>query len=140
MTREEASRLVVAFFKAYNTAHTGLNEKGFAGGMFGAAELFFSHHEQDGNLDCLALVYRFRKEPEDNVLSLLEKASKEYDTGVGELEYSNDNRGLFLKRVYSNTVSETQFVNDMKRLSEASLSWASEVIERVATEAFQHED
>lgn len=140
MTREEASSLVVEFFKAYNTAHPGISEKGFAAGMFGAAELFFSYQERDGNLDCFALIYRFRNEPKVNVLTALERASHEYDTGGGELKYLTDNRSLFLKRVYSHTVSETQFINDTKRLAEASMLWASEVIERVATEAFQHED
>lgn len=136
MTREEASQLVVALFKAHNAEHPGINQQGFAAGMFGAAELYFNYQGQNGNLDCMALIYRFRNTPKDKVLTSLKQAANEYDVNDGELEYLQDSRSLVLKRTYSTIIPENHFVNDMKRLTEASLFWAGEVVERVAAKAF----
>ena len=126
--------MVAALFKSYGARHPGLNEQGFAGGMFGTAELFFSY--ESGALDCLALIYRFRRKPQPRVLELLETAAQETETGAGSLKYQTENQSLFLKREYIEAVSEEQFVDDMKRLADASVSWSSHVLERVASKTF----
>ena len=141
MTREEAERLVRALLDAHGArgAAPVFGTAGVAGVMLGAAELFFEYEPGAQALACGALVYRFRDEPRPGVLESFFEAEKEERGaradagGGGALAYRKETRALLLGRTYTAAVPVEEFVRDMKRLAEASLRWAEEVAERVAS-------
>jgi hypothetical protein len=139
MTRQEAERLVRALLEAHGARGGGsplFGESEVAGVMLGAAELFFEYDPQRSALHCGALVYRFRGEPRPGVLEGFFEEEREgggFDTGGGALVYREETRSLLLGRDYSEPVPGDEFARDMKRLAEASLVWAGEVMERVAS-------
>jgi hypothetical protein len=138
MTREEAERLVRSLLDAHGArgAAPVFGAGDAAGVMLGAAELFFEYEPEARALACGALVYRFRDEPRPGVLEGFleeEKRGARADAGGGALVYREKTRALLLGRTYTDAVPGDEFARDMKRLAEASLRWADEVAERVAS-------
>ncbi|HEX5709167.1 MAG TPA: hypothetical protein VFX96_17830 [Pyrinomonadaceae bacterium] len=139
MTRDDAARMVRTLLDAHGA---GRAAEVFEGGdvfgvMLGRAELFFEYDEDGGVLNCAALVYRFRREPRAGVLQrfFAEEAGGAADASGGSLEYRHDTRALLLNRFYREPVPASEFAADVKRLAEASLIWADEILERVASSA-----
>lgn len=137
MTREEAARMVETFLGAQGARGASELFRGgdVAGVMLGRAELFFEYDE-GGTLHCSALIYRFRREPHPGRLQRFFQydAGGAAETSGGSLEYREETRSLLLGRVYFEAVPDDEFAADMKRLAEASLLWAEEMVERVAAD------
>ncbi len=140
VTREAAAGLVRWFLQTQGVLETpGLNEQGFGGAMVGGAQLHFEHHADTQQLECSALVYRFREEPRPGVIEgFLKEAEEGADTGGGVVDYEPESRSLFLSRTYSELPSGTAFARDMEALMKASLEWGDDVLDRVATRVFGH--
>ena len=138
MTRDEAQRLVQAFFRSYGVQSPGLNAKNLGGAMVGEGQVFFEYRPQRRDLWCGALIYRFRAKPKPGVLEAFRAEGKATDAGGGTLEYDPEGGGLYLSRVYTRTVPGTRFRADMGRLIQASRVWSVEVLPRAADRAFGH--
>ncbi|KFA88360.1 hypothetical protein [Archangium violaceum] len=138
MTRDEAQRLVQAFMKSLGQASEGLNPQGFGGAAVGNAQLYFEYHTDKQTLETSALIYKFRDPPKPGVLEGFRAEEKSgTDTGGGAVDYETENNSLFLSRTYASVPSEAAFREDMKRLTQASLVWSDEVMDRVASRVFK---
>jgi hypothetical protein len=137
MTRDEAAEMVGTLLDAYGAGGGAEVFRGgdVAGVMLGRAEVFFEYYE-GASLYCAALIYRFRREPRPGRLQRFfqYEAGGAADSSGGSLEYREETRSLLLGRFYLEPVSAEVFAADVKRLAEASLFWADEVLERVAEE------
>lgn len=138
MTREEAQRLVQAFMKSLGQPSEGLNPQGFGGAAVGNAQLYFEYHADKQELETSALIYKFRDAPKPGVLEGFRAEEKSgTDTGGGAVDYETENNSLFLSRTYATVPAEAAFQEDMKRLTQASLVWGDEVLDRVASRVFK---
>jgi hypothetical protein len=140
MTRGDAERLLRSLADAHGVSVGRLFDgKDVAGLMLGGAELFFQYDEVRRALWCGALVYRFRAEPKPGVLEAFFEEEKEgaraHDPGVGALEYLGETRSLLLAKTYEAAPGAEEFIEDVKRLAEASLVWARDAVPRVASRA-----
>ncbi|WNG36300.1 hypothetical protein F0U60_23355 [Archangium minus] len=139
MTRDEAQRLVQAFMKSLGQPSEGLNPQGFGGAVLGEAQLYFEYHADKQALEASALVYKFRDPPKPGVLEGFRAEEKAgTDTGGGAVDYEPENKSLFLSRTYSTVPQDAAFKEDMQRLTQASLVWGDEVLDRVASRVFKH--
>jgi len=137
MTRDDAVKLVQAFFQAHGKTSRGLNDKGLGGILFGmpsgAAQVFFEHDAEVGQLLCRAHLFTYR--PQDPVEEELKAFREEEKSGTpmggGRLEYLQENRGLFLTRTYRQAVAHQTFVAEVDKLAAASLNWRGEIFDRV---------
>lgn len=138
MKREEAAQTVGTFLEANGArGGAGLFKGGdVVGVMLGRAELFFEYDEDAGTLHCAALIYRFRREPRPGRLQRFFQydAGGAADLSGGSLEYREETRSLLLGRTYLEPVPRAEFAADMKRLAEASLVWADDIVERVSAD------
>ncbi|MFL5354323.1 hypothetical protein [Archangium sp.] len=138
MTREEAQRLVQTFMKSHGQSSEGLNPQGFGGAVLGDAQLYFEYHTDKQALETSALIYKFRDPPKPGVLEGFRAEEKSgTDTGGGAVDYEPENKSLFLSRTYSTVPPDTAFKADMQRLTQASLVWGNEVMDRVASRVFK---
>ncbi|QRO01614.1 hypothetical protein JRI60_22620 [Archangium violaceum] len=138
MTRDEAQRLVQAFMMSLGQPSEGLNPQGFGGAVLGAAQLYFEYHSDKQALEASALVYKFRDPPKPGVLDGFREEEKAgTDTGGGAVDYETENKSLFLSRIYSTPPPDAAFKADMQRLTQASLVWGDEVLDRVASRVFK---
>ena len=138
MTRDEAQRLVQTFMMSLGQSSEGLNPQGFGGAVLGDAQLYFEYHSDTQALETSALVYKFRDPPKPGVLEGFRAEEKSgTDTGGGAVDYEPENKSLFLSRTYSSTPTDAAFKEDMRRLTQASLVWADEVMDRVASRVFK---
>lgn len=139
MTRVEAERLLRSLADAYGVSVGRLFDgRDVAGMMLGGAELFFQYDENRRSLWCGALVYRFRSEPKPGVLEAFfeeEKEGVDVPGSDGALEYREETRSLLLARTYDASPAAEEFIEDVKRLAEASLLWARDAVPRVASRA-----
>lgn len=137
MTREEAQRLVQVFMQSIGQPSEGLNPQGFGGAVIGEAQLYFEYHSGKQELEASALIYKFRDAPKPGVLEGFRAEEKSgTDTGGGAVDYEPENKSLFLSRTYARPPADAAFREDMQRLTQASLVWADEVMDRVASRVF----
>ncbi|MFY0566707.1 hypothetical protein ACN28E_23105 [Archangium lansingense] len=138
MTRDEAQRLVQAFMKSLGQSSEGLNPQGFGGAALGNAQLYFEYHADKQTLETSALIYKFRDPPKPGVLEGFRAEEKSgTDAGGGTVDYETENNSLFLSRTYATVPPEATFREDMKRLTQASIVWGDEVLDRVASRVFK---
>lgn len=138
MTREEAQRLVQTFMMSVGQPSEGLNPQGFGGAVLGEAQLYFEYHSDKQALEASALIYKFRDAPKPGVLEGFRAEEKAgTNTGGGTVDYETENKSLFLSRTYPTLPADAAFREDMDRLTKASLVWADEVMDRVASKVFK---
>lgn len=138
MTRDDANRLIKAFAGHHGGTVTELNLQNMTGLSVGGADLFFTFHQplfshKKPALEVSALIYRFRKPPNPKILEAF-KAEHAAGTpaGGGEVDYEEENKGLYLTRFFEVVPSEDSFNTDVDALADASKTWGREVMERVA--------
>lgn len=138
MTREAARELVRWFLQSQGAGMSeGLNENGLGGAMVGGAQLYFEHHEDTQQLECSALVYRFREDPKPGVIDGFRGEAQEgTDSGGGEVDFEPESKSLFLSRTYAQMPVGSTFAKEMERLMKASLDWGTTVLDRVASRVF----
>jgi hypothetical protein len=139
MTRDEAQQLARAVLAAAGQPESvGLNPQGFGGVATDNAQLYFEWHEEKQELECSALIYKFRDNPKPGIIEGFQAEQKAgTDTGGGTVDFEPENKSLFLTRTYTQAPPHPIFVDDMKRLMKASLVWGDEVMDRVASRVFK---
>jgi hypothetical protein len=141
MTRDEAITILKAFFKSQNVDSPGLNEENLGGASIGDLQVYFEYQPDSGALKCSAHIYSFRQPPRPGILEGFKKEEVAgTDTGGGSLDYQQENSGLFLSRSYIETVSDSEFMDDMVALMAASRVWGDEVLERVASSVLHSDE
>lgn len=142
MDRLVANDLVRRAFGELGIESPGLNAKGLGGVQLGSADVYFEHGGQVLNATALrspteqplgvyARIYTFRKPPTAAVMNALEAAESAPDAvnGGGELVYMEENRGLYLGRLYREPPEVAALVSDMGELAAASLHWLEHTLE-----------
>jgi len=139
MTRDEAQQLARAVLTAAGQPESvGLNPHGFGGVAVDNAQLYFEWHDEKQELECSALVYKFRDAPKPGILEGFQaEQNAGTDTGGGSVDFEPENKSLFLSRTYTQAPPHPIFVDDMKKLMKASLVWGDEVMDRVASKVFK---
>lgn len=139
MTRDEAQQLARALLAAAGQPDSvGLNPQGFGGVSVDNAQLYFEWHDKEQALECSALIHKFRDNPKPGILEGFEAEQKAgTDTAGGTVDYEPENKSLFLSRTYTQAPPQPIFVDEMKRLMKASLTWSDEVLDRVAARVFK---
>ena len=142
MTRDEANKLIASYAESLGGKVDPLNQNNMAALTTGEADLFFTFHQsffpnKPAQLECSARVYRFRAEPKPELLAALKaEPGKGTSTGGGDVDYEEQNKGLFLTRMYSEVPAAEQFRQDMSALMQASKQWSTEVLQRVSQQVF----
>jgi len=140
ITRDEAVRMIQGYFKSHGVDSPGLNENNLGGAAVGEYQIYFEYQPAKQALKCSALVYKFRDEPKPGVIEAFkaEEKAQTADTGGGTLEYDPANKGLYLSRTYTDSVSDGEFARDLKQLMKASEVYGDQVLDRVASKVFQN--
>jgi hypothetical protein len=138
ITRDEAVRMIQGYFKSHGLDSPGLNEANLGGASVGEYQIYFEYQPAKRALKCSALVYKFHDDPKPGVIEAFkdEERAKTADTGGGTLEYEPVNKGLFLSRTYTDSVSDEEFAGDLKQLMKASEVYGDQVLDRVASKGF----
>ena len=140
MMRDDAARMVQNYFESYGLVSPGLNKNNFGGAAIGEREIYFEYDPLVNALKCSALIYKFQVEPKTGILEKFREEELDTDTGGGKVDYEPENRGLYLSRIYSETVEPQQVRKDLDQLTRASKVWGQEVLDRVAAKAFHPEE
>ena len=136
MTKNEARQQIEAFLAELGDGQASVfEEKNFTKAQLGDAIMGFVFSEDD-ILSCQALIYRFRKQPKEQVMDAIEAESESAPNGGGEVAFDEENLTLLLQKDFSEKVPEESFYKDMQNLAEASLIWSNEVLTRVAERAY----
>lgn len=132
MTKEEAKQMIEAFFSRLGEKASFFDGKNFAKARIGEAVVGFEYDEADGFLSCEALIYRFRREPRDEVLDAAFAEGDERENGGGRVVYDSENLALYLQRDLTEKMADAEFFEQIHELAIASLRWNSEILSRVA--------
>lgn len=130
MTKLEAKQMIEAFFSRLGEKASFFDGKDFAKARIGEAVVGFEYDEADGVLSCEALIYRFRREPRDEILDAA--FAEENENGGGRVVYDSETLSLYLQHDFQETGDEAEFFERIHELAIASLKWNSEVLGRVA--------
>jgi hypothetical protein len=130
--------MVQSFFHSRGVESAGLNDRNLGGAAVGESQIYFEYQPLEQSLKCSALVYRFQAEPRPGVIEAfkLEEQSRSADTGGGTVDYEPENKGLYLSREYSETMSDATFAESLEDLMKASRVYGDEVLDRVASKVF----
>jgi hypothetical protein len=135
MTRDEAVRMVQAFFQSHSLQSPGLNDQNLGGAAVGEFQIYFEYQPSNHTLKCSALVYRFHAAPKPGVLEAFKAAQSEFDSGGGWIDFEPENKGLYLSRSYSQQVPHEQFAKELDSLMNAGKLYGDQVLDRVAAKA-----
>lgn len=130
MTKVEAKQMIEAFFSRLGEKASFFDGKDFAKARIGEAVVGFEYDGADGVLSCEALIYRFRREPRDEILDAA--FAEENENGGGRIVYDSETLSLYLQRDFTETIEDAKFFEQIHELAIASLQWNSEILTRVA--------
>lgn len=134
MIKEEAKQQLEAFFRTLGSDASILDEKNYVQARVGESVLGFEYDEADGILSCQALIYRFRREPRDEVLDALFAAESEANSGGGRIVFDSETFSLYLQRDFTEKIEDEKFSAQVNALARASLQWSGEIIEQAAAQ------
>jgi hypothetical protein len=132
MTKDEAKNQLGAFFRRLGEKGSFFDDENFAKARIGEAFLGFEYDETDGVLSCQALIYRFRREPKDEILDAAFAEDNAAQTGGGRLVFDSGALSLYLQRDFTDPADDRIFYEEINRLASASLVWNGEVLGRIA--------
>lgn len=138
ITRDEAVRMVQAYFKAQGLDSPGLNDNNLGGAAVGENQIYFEYLPASRALKCSALIYKFHDDPKPGVLAGFKDEEQRMTTNAAgaTLEYQPENKGLYLSRTYTEPISETEFARDLTIIMKASEVYGEQVLDRVADKVF----
>lgn len=132
MTKTEAKTQLEAFFRRLGEKISIFDDKNFVKARIGEALAGFEFDETDGVLSAKALIYRFRREPKDEVLDAAFAEDDATANGGGRVVFDSQDFSLYLQRDFIETVDDKTFYEEINRLASASLVWNSETLGRIA--------
>lgn len=130
MTKEEAKQMLKAFFSRLGEKASFFDGKDFAKARIGEAVVGFEYDDADGVLSGEALIYRFRREPRDEILDAA--FAEENENGGGRVVYDSESLSLYLQRDFTETIEDAEFFERIHELAIASLRWNGEILSRIA--------
>jgi hypothetical protein len=138
ITRDEAVRMIQAYFKSQGLESLGLNDNNLGGAMVGENQIYFEYLPASSALKCSALIYKFHDDPKPGVLDGFKAEEKRMspNSAGATLEYQPENKGLYLTRIYTEPISETEFARDLTIMMKASDVYGEQVLDRVADKVF----
>jgi hypothetical protein len=134
MTKEEAKQQLEAFFRTLGIEAAILDEKNYVQVRAGESVLGFEYDEADGSLSSQALIYRFRREPRDEILDALFAAESEANNGGGRIVFDSETFALYLQRDFTEKIEDEKFSGQVNALARASLQWSGEIVEQAAAQ------
>ena len=136
MTKEEANQQIEAFFRRLGEKRASFfDDKPHTQARIGEALIGFEYDEQEEILSAQALIYRFRAEPQDNVLDAVFAEESESNSGGGRVVFNSENFAFYLQRDFQEKIGEVVFYESINRLAQASLRWHSEILSQAAEKA-----
>ena len=136
MTREEAKQQVEAFFRRLGEKKASFfDRKSYVEARIGESLIGFEYDESEATLSAQALIYRFRSEPQDNILDAVFAEESEANSGGGRVVFNSENSTFYLQRDFIEKVGENVFYEGINRLAQASLRWNAEILANAAEKA-----
>ena len=141
ITRDEAVRMIQAYFKSQGLDSPGLNDNNLGGAMVGDNQIYFEYRAASRDLKCSALIYKFHDDPKPGVLDGFKEEEQRMTTDAAgaKLDYQPENKGLYLARTYTEPISDTEFVRDLTTMMKASEVYGEQVLDRVADKVFNQD-
>jgi hypothetical protein len=132
MQKQEALFLIKSFFSANEITPENFDENNnYFQAMIDEEILSFSF--RDEILTCSSLIYQFHKPPKPEISAAI-FAEAQTETR-GEIKYESGNKTLYLTRDFTETITDTEFIETINTLAEAGRNWRIEVLDRVAAKA-----
>lgn len=137
MTREEAVEAVKALCESIEPGSKtqGLSSKNVGGVSIGGDGLYFEFDPAKGELNVMALVYRFRAKPRPAVLEAFRLVEKGEDKGGGRFDFQAPSKSVLLTRTYTAAPATGKLKKDTEALMLAARRWRGEVVPKVAEQA-----
>jgi hypothetical protein len=132
MTREEAKQQLENFFRRLGNEAPVLDEKNYVQARIGEALVGFEFDEADDVLSCEALIYRFRREPADQILDALFAEESEANNGGGRIVFDSETFSLYLQRDFAEKIDDASFYEQVNALARASMVWNGEIVGHAA--------
>jgi hypothetical protein len=132
MNREEAKQQLEVFFRKLGTEASLFNEQKFVQARIGESFVGFEFDDADNVLSCQALIYRFRREPRDEVLDALFAEESEANSGGGRIVFDSGTFSLYLQRDFEEKIDDALFSEQVNALARASMLWNGEIVEHAA--------
>ena len=136
MTKAEAKQQIEAFFRRLGEKKASFfDDKSHTEARIGESLVGFEYDETQEILSAQALIYRFRSEPQDNVLDAIFAEENESNSGGGRVVFNSENFAFYLQRDFQEKVGDNVFYEGINRLAQASLRWNSEILTNAAEKA-----
>ncbi len=135
MTKAEAKQQVEFFFRRLGENASFFDEQNHAEARIGEAVIGFEYDEAEEILSAQALIFRFRSEPQDNILDAVFGEESEANRGGGRVVFNSENFAFYLQRDFQEKVGENVFYEGINKLAQASLRWNSEILTQAAEKA-----
>ncbi|HEY0050733.1 MAG TPA: type III secretion system chaperone [Pyrinomonadaceae bacterium] len=132
MTREEAKQQLETFFRRLGSEASIFNEQKFVQARIGESFVGFEFDETDDLLSCQALIYRFRREPTDEILDALFAEESDANSGGGRIVFDSETFSLYLQRDFEEKIDDASFYEQVNALAWASMVWNGEIVEHAA--------
>lgn len=138
MKKEEALKLIRAFFEAHEMPASAVdNANTYFQMMLGTSIIAFNFREETGELTASSLIYQFHDAPKPKVAKAIEaEAAKEKRA---EIKYDAETKNLYAAKIYENPIKEAAFVKDVETITKTASDWSTEILDRIASQAFQPE-
>lgn len=132
MTREEAKQQLEAFFRKLGITASVLNETNFVKATIGEAVVGFEFSQAEGVLISKALIYRFRNNPNPQLIEALIAEQNNSDTGGGNVRFAADDLSLSLEKIFSEKLADEEFYKQVNQMAQASLIWSNQILPQIA--------
>jgi hypothetical protein len=137
MKKDEAINLIKSFFTSREFPLDGFNEQNnYFQAMFDEEIVAFSFRED--KLICSVLIYEFLRNVKPKVLAEIENGAK-IETR-GKIKYEEEKQTLYIYKEFTDVIDYKQFIFNMNLLIDAAKNWSNEVLDRIATKAFNHDE
>jgi hypothetical protein len=136
MTKAEAKQQIEAFFRRLGEKKASFfDDKTHVEARIGESLIGFEYDESEEILSAQALIYRFRKEPKDDVLDAVFAEENDSNSGGGRVVFNSENSAFYLQRDFQEKIGDNVFYEGINRLAQASLRWNSEILANAAEKA-----
>lgn len=136
MTKAEAKQQVEAFFRRLGEKKASFfDAKNYVEARIGEALIGFEFAEAEETLSAQALIYRFRKEPTDNILDAVFAEESDANNGGGRIVFNSETNTFYLQRDFTELIADNIFYENINQLAQASLRWSAEILANAAAKA-----